>query len=92
MPKKHRNHNGDLCCTFTWNQGGGNHVYAHSKKGAIRRAKLFGMATHDRNGKKYPEAPCNDVVALIPRESSFSSVYINELIEFDRGLYLAYSL
>lgn len=91
-PKKHRNDNGDLCYIFNWEQGGGNHVYAHSKKGAIRRAKQVGAGTHDRNGRKYSKSLPRTSVALIPTESSLRSVYLNELMEFDRGLCLAYSI
>lgn len=90
MPKKHRNHNGDICYTFAWEQGGGNHVYAYSKKGAIRVAKKFGAGTHNRHGEKYVESSSGSI--LTPQEGSFRSVYLEELLEFDRNLYLAYSL
>ena len=90
MPKKHRNHNGDICYTFAWEQGGGNHVYAYSKKGAIRLAKKVGAGTHDRHGKKYKKTYPFSV--LTPQEESFRSVYLEELLEFDRHLRLAYSL
>jgi len=84
--RKHRNHNGDLCYTFAWEQGGGNHVYAHSKKGALRRAKLLGNNTHDRHGQKYSKEFPGSV--LVPIESSIRSVTYEQLLEFDRGLYL----
>lgn len=87
MAKKHRNKNGDLCYVFAWEQGGGNSVYAHSKKGAIRRAKLFGQGTHNRHGDKYAK-PDTDRVVLVPNEETFRSVTIEQLRKFDYGLYL----
>ena len=87
MANKHRNINGDLCYVFAWEQGGGNSVYAHSKKGALRRAKLFGQGTHNHDGEKYEE-PMKGRAVLTPIESSIRSVTLNELLEFDRGLHL----
>ena len=89
MSKKHRNKNGDICYIFSWKQGGGNHVYAHSKKAALRRAYKLGAGTHTRNGDKlkYP----HERAVLVPNEDSIRSVTLGELFEFDKGLYLAYS-
>lgn len=87
MAKKHRNKNGDICYVFAWENGGGNHVYAHSKKGALRRATLFGAGTHNRDGEKYKN-PSKDRLALVPIESSIRSVSLGELVEFDEGLRL----
>ena len=90
MPKKQRNHTGDIYYTFAWEQGGGKHFFAYSKKSAVRVAKKFGAGTHNRHGEKHVEASSGS--ALIPQEESFRSVYLEELLEFDRNLYLAYSL
>jgi len=87
MAKKHRNKNGDLCYVFAWEQGGGNSVYAHSKKGALRRAKLFGQGTHNSDGEKLLN-PVKGREVLVPNEKSIRSVTLEELNEFDRGLYL----
>jgi len=86
MANKHRNLNGDICYVFAWEQGGGNHVYANSKRTALRRAQLFGKSTHDRDGKKHDKPLPGSV--LTPIESSIRSVTLNELLEFDRGLHL----
>ena len=85
--RKHRNINGDICYVFAWEQGGGNHVYAHSKRGALKRAKLFGAGTHNRDGEKYKN-PIKGRAVLIPIESTIRSVTIDQLFKFDRGLYL----
>lgn len=87
MAKKHRNKNGDICYVFAWENGGGNHVYAHSKKGALIRAKLFGAGTHTRDGEKYKN-PIKDRKALVPASSTIRSVTYGELLEFDEGLRL----
>ena len=85
--KKHRNANGDICYIFAWENGGGNHVYAHSKKGALIRARLFGKGTHNRDGYKYKN-PIKDRAVLTPLESTIRSVTYGELLEFDEGLRL----
>ena len=85
--RKHRDHNGNVCYTFSWKNGGGNHVYAHSKKGAIRCAKKFGAGTHNRHGDKYAN-PNTDCVTLVPNEETFRSVTKDQLHKFDYGLYL----
>lgn len=85
--KKHRNENGDICYVFNWEGGGGNHVYAHSKRGALVRAKLLGKGTHNRDGYRYKEYNSSKAV-LVPVESSIRSVTLDQLVEFDRGLYL----
>lgn len=90
MSKKYRNHNGDICYTFAWEQGGGNHVFAYSKKAAVRVAKKVGAGTHDRHGRKYKKE--HPLSVLTPQDGSFRSVSLEELLEFDKHLYLAYSL
>jgi len=85
--RKHRNKNGDICYVFAWKQGGGNNVYAHSKSGAIRRAKLLGEGTHNRDGEKLLN-PVKGREVLVPNEKSIRSVTYEQLLEFDRGLYL----
>tara|TARA_R100001198_G_scaffold3709_1_gene2141 strand:- start:572 stop:871 length:300 start_codon:yes stop_codon:yes gene_type:complete len=84
--KKYRNENGDLCYVFAWECGGGNSVFAESKRSALRRAKKFGAGTHDRNGYKHDKPYKGSV--LVPNEKSMRSVTYEELKEFDRGLYL----
>lgn len=88
--RKHRNRNGDICYTFAWEGGGGNHVYAHSKRAAYRRAVKLGAGTHTRNGDKL-KVPA-ERNPLVPVEDTFRSVNLTELFEFDKNLYLAYSL
>ena len=85
--RKHRDHNGNVCYTFSWEGGGGNHVYAHSKRGAIIAAKKLGAGTHNRHGDKYAK-PDTDRVVLVPNEETFRSVTIEQLRKFDYGLYL----
>jgi hypothetical protein len=87
LMKKYRNTNGDMCYVFAWECGGGNSVFAESKRAALRRAKKFGAGTHDRNGYKY-DKPFTDRKVLVPDEKSIRSVTYEELKEFDRGLYL----
>lgn len=86
--KKHRNANGDTCWVFAWEQGGGNHVYSHSKRGAQRRATLFGAGTHTRDGDKLKHPAKGD--ALTPDPSTIRSVSLTELREFDQGLRMMY--
>jgi hypothetical protein len=62
-------------------------VFAESKRAALRRAKKFGAGTHDRNGYKY-DKPFTHRKVLVPDEKSIRSVTYEELVEFDRGLYL----
>jgi hypothetical protein len=87
MAKKYRNKNGDSCYVFSWEQGGGNHVFAHSKKGAVRRAKFLGMGTHNRDGDKLSK-PVEGRIVLTPDEKTIRSVTFDQFKEFDRGLYL----
>ena len=84
--KKHRNQNGDICYIFRWEQGGGNNVFAKSKKTALRRAQLFGASTHNRDGVKRKEG--SHGITLIPIPDSLRSVTLEEYLEFDKGLYL----
>lgn len=86
---KYRNINGDACYVFAWEDGGGNHVFANSKKSATSRAKAFGACLRDKNGVAYPPEQLKHFegkVTLVPIESSIRSVTFEEFLEFDRGL------
>jgi len=86
---RYRNKNGDACYVFTWEGGGGNHVYANSKTSAISRAKAFGACLRDRDGVAYSYEDRKSFanrVTLVPVESSIRSVTFEEFLEFDRGL------
>ena len=86
---KYRNINGDACYVFAWVGGGGNHVFANSKKSAISRAKAFGAGLRDRDGVAYSFEDRQlfaKRVTLVPVESSVRSVTFEQFLEFDRGL------
>lgn len=86
---KYRNINGDACYVFAWIGGGGNHVYANSKKSAIARAKAFGASLRDRDGVAYSYEDRQRFAkteTLVPDERSFRSVTFEQFLEFDRGL------
>jgi len=86
---KYRNSNGDACYVFAWEGGGGNHVFANSKKSAISRAKAFGAKLRDRDGVAYSfedRQRFAKSVTLVPVESTVRSVTFEQFLEFDRGL------
>lgn len=89
MPKYHKNKNGDTCYVFSWEGGGGNHVFADRKSVALRRAIAFGKGLRDRDGVKYDYETISrnkTKVTLVPIESTLRSVTTEEFLEFDRGL------
>lgn len=87
--KKYKNSKGDTCYVFSWVGGGGNHVYARTKKSALLRATAFGASLRDRDGVAYSfedQQRFAKTVKLVPVESSLRSVTFEQFLEFDRGL------